>query len=248
MIILKSLSEIERMRRSNTIVAEILGEIKVLIKPGVATIELNERCEWLCNKRGAIPAFKGYREYPYSLCTSVNEEVVHGIPSKRILKEGDIISLDFGVLYDGYFGDAAVTVPVGVVSKETALLIEATEQALYLGIEKAIHNNRVSDISFAVQGHVESRGFSVVRKFVGHGIGKSLHEDPQIPNFGKPGQGPRLRPGMILAIEPMVNAGGSEVEVLSDGWTAVTKDRNLSAHFEHCVAITENGLEILSKI
>ena len=173
---------------------------------------------------------------------------MHGIPSKRILKEGDIISLDFGVLYDGYFGDAAVTVPVGVVSKETALLIEATEQALYLGIEKAIHNNRVSDISFAVQGHVESRGFSVVRKFVGHGIGKSLHEDPQIPNFGKPGQGPRLRPGMILAIEPMVNAGGSEVEVLSDGWTAVTKDRNLSAHFEHCVAITENGVEILSKI
>ncbi|HIC91084.1 MAG TPA: type I methionyl aminopeptidase [Syntrophaceae bacterium] len=248
MIILKSPSEIEKMRISNTIVAEILSEIKALIKPGVTTIELNERCEWLCHKKGAIPAFKGYRGYPCSLCTSVNEEVVHGIPSKRILKEGDIISLDFGVLYDGYFGDAAITVPVGVVSEKAALLIETTEQALYLGIEKAIHNNRISDISFAVQRHVESRGFSVVRKFVGHGIGKSLHEDPQIPNFGKPGQGPRLKPGMVLAIEPMVNAGRSEVEVLSDGWTAVTKDRSLSAHFEHCIAITENGAEILSKI
>jgi len=248
MIILKSPLEIEKMRISNTIVVEILGEIKAFIRSGVATIELNERCERFCNKKGAIPAFKGYRGYPYSLCTSVNEEVVHGIPSKRILKEGDIISLDFGVLYDGYFGDAAITVPVGVVSEEAAALIETTEQALYLGIEKATRNNRVSDISFAVQRHVESGGFSVVRKFVGHGIGKSLHEDPQIPNFGKPGQGPRLKAGMVLAIEPMVNAGGSEVEVLSDGWTAVTKDRNLSAHFEHCVAITENGVEILSKI
>jgi len=248
LIILKSPSEIERVRKSNAIVAEILDAIKSLVKPGVTTIELNDRCERLCMEMSAFPAFKGYMGYSHSLCTSVNEEVVHGIPSKRILKDGDIISLDFGVLYDGYFGDAAITVPVGVVSKETALLIEATEQALYLGIEKAVDNNRVSDISFAIQEYIESKGFSVVRKFVGHGIGKSLHEAPEIPNFGKPGHGPRLRYGMILAIEPMANVGTSEVEILSDGWTVVTKDSNLSAHFEHCVAITENGVEILSKI
>ncbi len=248
MIILKSRSEIEKMRVSNAIVAEILEEIKVHIKPGVTTLELNEQSERLCEKRRAIPAFKGYRGYPYSLCTSVNEEVVHGMPSKRALKEGDIISLDFGVLFDGYFGDAAITVPVGSISKEAKLLIETTEKALYLGIEKATCDNNLFDISFAIQSYVESKGFSVVKKFVGHGIGKSLHEEPQIPNFGKPGRGPRLKPGMVLAIEPMVNMGENEVKILSDGWTAVTKDGSLSAHFEHSVAVTENGVEILSKI
>jgi methionyl aminopeptidase len=248
MIILKSPWEIEKMRASSAIVAEILEEIRASIKPGVTTMELNEESERLCDKKGAAPAFKGYRGYPYSLCTSVNEEVVHGMPSKRVLKEGDIISLDFGVLFDGYFGDAAITIPVGSVSNEAKLLMAITERALHLGIEKATCNNNLYDISFAIQSYVESNGFSVVRKFVGHGIGKSLHEEPQVPNFGKPGQGPRLKPGMVLAIEPMVNAGGSEVEILPDKWTAVTKDGCLSAHFEHCVAVREDGVEILSKI
>lgn len=248
MIILKSRSEIEKMKVSNTIAVEILQDIRNHIRPGVTTMELNECSEQLCEKKGAIPAFKGYRRYPYSLCTSVNEEVVHGLPSKRILREGDIIGLDFGVLYDGYFGDAAITVGVGLVSEEADLLIKTTEEAFYVGIQKATCNNRVSDISHAIQRHVESRSFSVVKKFVGHGIGKSLHEEPQIPNFGKPGQGPRLKSGMVLAIEPMVNAGQSEIKVLSDGWTVVTKDGTLSAHFERCIAITENGVEILGNI
>jgi methionyl aminopeptidase len=248
MIILKSPWEIEKMKASSAIVAEILEEIRASIKPGVSTMELNEESERLCEKKRAVPAFKGYRGYPYSLCTSVNEQVVHGIPSKRLLKEGDIISLDFGVLFDGYFGDAAITVPVGFVSNEAKLLMDTTEKALYLGIEEATCNNNLYDISFAIQSYVESKGFSVVRKFVGHGIGKSLHEEPQIPNFGKPGRGPRLKSGMVLAIEPMVNAGGSDVQILPDKWTAVTKDGCLSAHFEHCVAVREDGVEILSKI
>lgn len=236
------------MRASSAIVAEILEEIRVSIKPGLSTMELNRESERLCEKKGAVPAFKGYRGYPYSLCTSVNEQVVHGMPSRRLLNEGDIVSLDFGVLFDGYFGDAAITVPVGLVSSEAKFLMDVTEKALYLGIEKATCNNNLHDISFAIQDYVESKGFSVVRKFVGHGIGKSLHEEPQVPNFGKPGRGPRLKPGMVLAIEPMVNAGGSEVEILPDKWTAVTKDGSLSAHFEHCIAVRDDGVEILSKI
>jgi len=249
MIILKAPWEIEKMRRSNAIVAEILAILKEAVKPGITTMELNELAEELCIKKGARPAFKGYRNYPYSLCVSINEEVVHGLPSKkRYLQEGDIVSLDFGVFYDGYYGDAAITVPVGKISANAKRLLEVTENALYKGIEQAREGRRVSDISAAIQTYVESHGYSVVRQFVGHGIGRSLHEDPQVPNFGKPGKGAKLKVGMVLAIEPMVNEGTYEVEILPDGWTAVTKDRKLSAHFEHTVAITKNGPEILSKI
>jgi len=197
-------------------------------------------------RHGGIPAFKGYRGYPRSLCVSVNEEVVHGIPGKRKLKEGDIVSLDLGVLMDGYYGDAAITVPVGKVSELAKKLIKVTEEALYRGIEMARPGNRLSDISHAIQTHVEKAGFSVVREFVGHGIGKQLHEEPQVPNFGPPNRGPRLEPGMVLAIEPMVNTGTWEVRILPNGWTVVTADGGLSAHFEHTVAITDNGPEILS--
>jgi len=197
-------------------------------------------------RHGGIPAFKGYRGYPRSLCVSVNEEVVHGIPGKRRLKEGDIVSLDLGVLMDGYYGDAAITVPVGKVSELAKKLIKVTEEALYRGIEMARPGNRLSDISHAIQTHVEKAGFSVVREFVGHGIGKQLHEEPQVPNFGPPNRGPRLEPGMVLAIEPMVNTGTWEVRILPNGWTVVTADGGLSAHFEHTVAITDNGPEILS--
>ncbi|MDL1955976.1 MAG: type I methionyl aminopeptidase [Candidatus Desulfofervidus auxilii] len=249
MIILKAPWEIEKMRRSNAIVAEILAILKEAVKPGITTMELNELAEELCIKKGARPAFKGYRNYPYSLCVSINEEVVHGLPSKkRYLQEGDIVSLDFGVFYDGYYGDAAITVPVGKISANAKRLLEVTENALYKGIEQAREGRRVLDISAAIQTYVESHGYSVVRQFVGHGIGRSLHEDPQVPNFGKPGKGAKLKVGMVLAIEPMVNEGTYEVEILPDGWTAVTKDRKLSAHFEHTVAITKNGPEILSKI
>ena len=247
-IILKSPQEIEKMRRSNQIVAEILAEIKEAVRPGITTRDLEELAEELLAKKKAKPAFKGYNGFPASLCTSVNEEIVHGIPSERVLKEGDILSLDFGVIYDDFYGDAAITLPVGQVSPEAARLMRVAEEALYLAIEQARPENRLQDISAAIQHFVESQGFSVVRDFVGHGIGKHLHEKPQVPNFGLPGRGIRLRPGMTLAIEPMINAGGHEVEILEDGWTAVTKDRSLSAHFEHSVAITENGPDILSKI
>ncbi len=247
-IILKSPQEIEKMRRSNQIVAEILAEIKEAVRPGITTRDLEELAEELLAKKKAKPAFKGYNGFPAALCTSVNEEIVHGIPSERVLKEGDILSLDFGVIYDEFYGDAAITLPVGQVSPEAARLMRVAEEALYLAIEQARPENRLQDISAAIQRYVESQGFSVVRDFVGHGIGKHLHEKPQVPNFGLPGRGIRLRPGMTLAIEPMINAGGHEVEILEDGWTAVTKDRSLSAHFEHSVAITENGPDILSKI
>jgi methionyl aminopeptidase len=247
-IILKSPQEIERMRRSNRIVAEILEEIKSVARPGVTTRELNERAEELLAQRKARSAFKGYNGYPAVLCTSVNEEVVHGIPSDRVLREGDILSLDFGAIYEDYYGDAAITLAIGRISAEAERLMRVAEEALYLAIDRARPENRVQDISAAVQGHVESHGFSVVRDFVGHGIGQHLHEKPQIPNFGEAGRGVRLKPGMTLAIEPMINAGGHEVMVLQDGWTAVTKDRSLSAHFEHSVAVTENGPYILSKL
>ena len=236
------------MRKSNALVAAILEELAKKIRPGVKTIELDRLSEAMALKKGARPAFKGYRGYPYSLCTSVNSEVVHGMPSERELQEGDIVSLDFGILHDGYYGDAAVTVPVGEISPEARRLLRVTEEALYRGISAARAGNRIGDISAAIQGHVEAAGFSVVRDLVGHGIGKSLHEDPQVPNYGSSGRGIELKPGMVFAIEPMVNEGTYRVDVLRDGWTVVTADGKLSAHFEHSVAVTENGPVILSRI
>ncbi|MBU4288798.1 MAG: type I methionyl aminopeptidase [Proteobacteria bacterium] len=247
MVILKSPEEIEKIYASNQVVAEILSKLESEITAGIDTLYLNDLSERLAYERNAIPAFKGYRDFPYSICTSVNNTVVHGFPSKTLLNEGDIISLDFGVLLNGYYGDAAITVAVGKISESTRRLTRITEEALYKGIEKAIPGGRLSDISHAIQTHVEAAGFSVVRKFVGHGIGSKLHEEPQIPNFGKPGMGIRLKPGMTLAIEPMVNEKNYDVEILEDGWTAVTKDGSLSAHFEHTIVITESGPRILSK-
>ncbi len=246
MINIRTKEEIEIMRRSNRLVAQVLGKLKEAIGPGVTTKELDQLAERLIKESGATPAFKGYRGYPATLCVSVNEEVVHGIPGSRKLREGDIVSLDLGVYLNGYYGDAAITVPVGKVSQKATELLKITEQALYKGIEQARAGNRLFDISHAIQSWVESFGFSVVRDFVGHGIGRNLHEEPQIPNFGPPHQGPRLEPGMVLAIEPMINAGGWEVKVLKDGWTVVTADGSLSAHFEHTIAITDGRADILS--
>ncbi len=246
MIVYKSEAEIHAIRKSNQIVAKILAELKSMIKPGVRTRELDKYAETRTRKFDAVPAFKGYRGFPASLCTSINEEIVHGIPSSRTLQEGDIISLDFGVIYDGYYGDAAVTYPVGKISAKAKKLIATAEEAFYQGIEQMKENQRISDISSAIQNHVESQKFSVIRSFVGHGIGMSLHEEPQVPNFGIPGHGPKIKVGMVLAIEPMISIGDWNVEVLTDNWTAVTRDRSLSAHFEHSVALTERGIEILS--
>jgi len=248
MVILKQPDEIDKARASNRIVAEVLSVLREKVKPGVTTRELDEIAEGVTEKRGARPAFKGYRGYPYSLCASVNEEVVHGMPSNRVLVEGDIIGLDFGVCYQGLYGDSAITLPVGRVSEQATRLMQVTEQSLYSAIHQACDGNRLGDISAAVQETVETAGYSIVRDFVGHGIGKSMHEDPQIPNFGKKGRGIELKRGMILAIEPMVNAGKYKVKILSDGWTVITADGSLSAHFEHSVAITDNGPEILSKL
>ena len=248
MIVLKSDDEIKRMAESCRIVAEALEGMKDNIAPGIATKDLDEFAESFILSKGARPAFKGYRGYPATVCTSINEQVVHGIPSSTKLKSGDIISLDIGVCYKGFYGDAALTLPVGSVENQAGELLSVTKKALETGLEKSVAGNRLSDVSFAIQEYVESEGFSVVRNFVGHGIGRELHEEPQIPNFGKPGEGPRLLPGMTLAIEPMVNVGNREVVILNDGWTAVTKDKSLSAHFEHTVAITKNGLEILTKL
>ncbi len=246
MVILKSPKEIEKIRFSNQVVAEILEKLKEEVAPGIDTLALNKMSEELARKRKAVPAFKGYRGYPYALCASVNHQVVHGFPCRRPLKEGDILSMDFGICHDGYYGDSAITVAVGKTSELGERLMEITRRALFSGIEQAVPGKRLSDISHAIQSRVEAAGFSVVRKFVGHGIGKELHEDPQIPNYGKPGMGIRLKPGMVFAIEPMVNTGGYEVETLEDGWTTVTKDGGLSAHFEHTIAITEDGPVILS--
>jgi methionyl aminopeptidase len=230
-------------------VAEVLEGIRKHISSGVTTRELDEFAESFILSKGATPAFKGYRGYPSSICASVNEQVVHGIPSSSVkLKEGDIISIDIGVYYNGFYGDAALTLPVGDISSKAKKLLAVTEKSLQVGIENAVKGKRLSDISFAIQNNVEPEGFSVVRNFVGHGIGRELHEEPQIPNFGKPGQGPELMPGMTLAIEPMVNEGGWEISILNDGWTAVTKDQSLSAHFEHTVAITKNGHDVLTKL
>jgi methionyl aminopeptidase len=246
MIIIKSPREIEQLKRSNAIVAEVFEKLKGMIAPGITTKELDQIAEEYILSKGGRPAFKGYRGFPATLCISINEEVVHGIPGQRRLKEGDIVSLDVGVNFVGYFGDSAITLPVGEVDPEGKRLLEVTKEALTLGIEKAKIGNRLFDISYAIQRWVESHGFSVVRDFVGHGIGKDLHEEPQIPNFGAPHQGPRLEKGMVLALEPMVNEGTYEVRVLSDGWTVVTADGKRSAHFEHTITITDDGAEILS--
>ncbi|NPU85103.1 MAG: type I methionyl aminopeptidase [Syntrophaceae bacterium] len=248
MVILKSPAEIETIRTANQIVAEILGELEEMVEPGITTRDLDRHSEMLARKKGAKPAFKGYRGYPFSLCASVNAEVVHGMPSDRVLKDGDIVGLDFGALYQGYYGDAAITVPVGEVSEEAKRLIRVTEECLYKGIEQARGGQRLGDISSAIQRHVENAGFSVVRDFVGHGIGKTLHEEPQIPNYGIEKRGIELKAGMVLAIEPMVNQGGWRVRVMEDGWTVVTADGRLSAHFEHSIAITKNGPVILSRL
>lgn len=248
MIVLKSPQEIERMRVPCRIVAEVLQILKGTAQPGTTTLSLNQSAEKEAVRRGAKPAFKGYSGYPFALCCSLNEQVVHGMPSGRKLVEGDILSIDFGVIYDGYFGDAALTLAIGAVSDKAQRLIKTTEESLNVAINEARPGNRLSDISYAVQSYVEARGYSVVRDFVGHGIGKNLHEGPQIPNFGQPGRGVKLKAGMVLAIEPMINEKGHEVSVLDDGWTAVTCDGGLSAHFEHTVAITEDGPEILTRL
>jgi methionyl aminopeptidase len=241
MIILKTPAEIDVMAEASRVVAEVLEIVRKAVRPGVSTDDLDRLAEEGIRARGGIPAFKGYRSYPKTLCASVNEQVVHGIPSKRQLKEGDIIGLDLGAVVGGFYGDSAVTVAVGRIPEATAKLIQVTEEALYLGIEQAVVGNRLSDISHAVQRRAESAGYSVVTEFVGHGIGRQLHEEPQVPNYGKPGQGPRLQVGMVLAIEPMVNMGGSAVRILDDRWTAVTADGSLSAHFEHTIAIQPRG-------
>jgi methionyl aminopeptidase len=245
-IIIKTNAEIDLMRQAGRVVAETLSELGKLIKPGMMTIQLDSFAERYIRKCGARPAFLGYCGFPASICTSINEEVVHGIPGKRRLQRGDVVSIDAGAFYKGYCGDAAITIPVGKISSLAERLLEVTKKALYVGIEKAVPGNRLSDISHAIQTHVEAEGFSVVRNYVGHGIGTEMHEEPQIPNFGLPGRGPLLKEGMVLAIEPMVNAGGWEVETLDDRWTVVTKDRSLSAHFEHTVAILGDGPEILT--
>lgn len=240
------------MRRANVIVAEVLQELKQRVAPGVTTLELDAVAEEMTLKKNAIPAFKGYnvagRVYPLCLCASVNDEIVHGIPSHRALREGDIIGLDYGVVYEGFYGDSAITVGVGEVNEEAQRLMDVTEQSLYKGIEQLHEGKRLGDLGAAVQRVAEGAGFSVVRAFVGHGIGKKLHEEPPVPNYGEPERGLRLKEGMVLAIEPMVNVGGYEVEIRDDGWTAVTKDGSLAAHFEHSVAITKDGPFILSQL
>jgi len=248
-IVCKSTAEIDKMRRSGRIVREVLDVLRGLVAPGVTTMDLERAAEKKIRELGAKPAFKGYYNYPCVLCTSVNEEIVHGIPSeKRVLKTGDIVSIDCGVVLDGYYGDAAITVPVDdAVKPEVRKLLEVTEASLYKGIEQAVIGNTVGDVGAAVQQWVEASGFSVVREFVGHGIGTKLHEEPQIPNFGDRGHGAKLREGMVLAIEPMVNSGKPDTRVLEDKWTAVTVDGSCSAHFEHCVAVTKAGPVILTQ-
>ena len=245
-IICRSAAEIDKLRRVNALVGEILAELRELVKPGVSTLDLDRIAEERVRKAGAEPAFKGYHGYPNTVCASVNEQVVHGIPSPRPMVEGEILSLDMGARMDGFFGDSAVTVAVGTIPAEAQQLLRITEESLFKGIDAVKPGARLSDIGAAVQDHVEAHGFSVVREFVGHGIGTSLHEEPQIANYGPGGRGPRLAEGMVLAIEPMVNIGKPAVKVLKDGWTAVTVDGSLSAHFEHTVVVTKDGNEILT--
>ncbi|MEW5979125.1 MAG: type I methionyl aminopeptidase [Acidobacteriota bacterium] len=246
MIHLKSAQEISILKECNQIVADVLRTLTQLCRPGITTLELDKVAEDLTLKHKGRPAFKGYHGFPGTLCTSVNEEVVHGIPSKRVLKEGDIVSVDYGVCYKGYYGDAALTIPVGTVSQDLHVLLQTTKECLMLGIEQAVPGNHLADISAAIQAHAEIRGFSLVKEFSGHGVGRSLHEEPAVLNYVANGRGILLKPGLVLAIEPMVNQGTDKVVVLKDGWTVVTQDRKCSAHFEHSVAITENGPVILS--
>lgn len=248
MIVLKSLREIERMRVPCQIVAEVLALLKEKAVPGVSTLELEEIALKEVKKRKAVPAFKGYAGFPFALCCSPNDRVIHGMPNSIPLKDGDILSIDFGVLFDEFYGDAAVTIPVASISAEATRLLRVTEESLYKGIDQAVSGGRLFDVSSAVQAHVENAGYSVVRDFVGHGIGKKLHEEPQVPNYGLAGRGVQLKTGMVLAIEPMVNIGDFAVKVLGDGWTTVTADGSLSAHFEHTVAITANGPDILTRL
>jgi methionyl aminopeptidase len=240
------------MRRANLVVAEVLQELKRRVAPGITTLDLDAIAEEMTLKKNAIPAFKGYnvagRIYPRCLCASVNEEIVHGIPANRALREGDIVGLDYGVIYEGFYGDSAITVGVGRVSEEAQRLMEVTQQSLAEGIDQLREGKRLGDFGSVVQRRAESAGYSVVRAFVGHGIGKKLHEEPPVPNYGEPDRGLRLKEGMVLAVEPMVNVGGYEVEIKEDGWTAVTKDGSLAAHFEHSVAITKDGPYILSQL
>jgi methionyl aminopeptidase len=246
-IICRSAAELERMREAGRLVGEVLAELSAMVAPGITTADLDEAAERRILAAGAVPAFKGYHGYPATICASINEEVIHGIPSgRRVLEAGDVISIDVGASLDGYYGDSAVTLPVGPVSEEAATLLRVTDEALHKAIARVRPGGRVSDIGHAVQQHVEAFGFSVVREFVGHGIGQRMHEEPQIPNYGEPGRGPRLAEGMVLAIEPMVNAGKAAVKVLADGWTAVTRDGSLSAHFEHTVAVTAGEPWILT--
>jgi methionyl aminopeptidase len=248
MIILKSREEIDKMAKACLIVARTFDYLRDMVQPGITTKEIERSADDFIRSNNAVSAFKGYRGYPASICTSVNSEVIHGIPSQRTLEEGDILGIDLGVVKNGFYGDAAVTFPVGKIHKDAERLLKVTAEALNLGIKNAREGNRVSDISCAIQNYAESNGFSVVRAFVGHGIGRNLHEDPQVPNFGMPGRGPRLRAGMTIAVEPMVNEGGHEVMILEDQWTAVTVDGGLSAHFEHTILVTPDEPIILTKI
>jgi methionyl aminopeptidase len=249
MITLKSPHEIQQMQRAGAIVARILQDMADEVAPGISTYDLDRLAESRIKELGAKPAFKGYHGFPACVCISVNEEVVHGIPSKKkVLQEGDIVGIDFGVSLDGWFGDSARTIPVGKVSQEALKLLEVTQRSLELGIAQTREGNRIFDIGHAIQNYVEGFGYGVVREFVGHGIGRALHEEPQVPNYGPRGKGLALKAGMVLAIEPMINAGSPEVKVLADGWTAVTKDRSLSAHFEHTVAILPEGPQILTAL
>lgn len=246
MIPLRTVEEINRIRESGLVVVDVLDRLRNVIEPGIRTIELNKiACDFI-SARKAESAFLGFKGFPKSICVSINNEVIHGIPSDRVIEEGDIVSLDIGVIKDGYCADAAVTVGVGEIKEGAKRLLDSTKESLSRGIKEAVSGNRLGDISWAIQYYVEKTGFSVVRRFVGHGVGRQLHEEPQIPNFGSPGQGPRLEEGMVLAIEPMVNFGGCEVEIAKDGWTAVTKDGCLSAHFEHTVVVTANGPVVLT--
>jgi methionyl aminopeptidase len=249
MIICKSAAEIEKLRRSGRMVRQVLGEIREHARPGATTLDLEKFVARRFKELGARSAFKGYRGYPCVLCASVNDEIIHGIPSdRRTLKDGDILSLDTGVILDGYYGDSAITIAIGAISESAQRLMQVTEQALELALDKVRLGNRLGDVSATVQHHAEKNGYTVVREFVGHGIGKSMHEEPQIPNYGQPGHGPLLKEGMVFAIEPMVNAGGAGVRVLDDNWTAVTADGKLSAHFEHMVAVTKNGPDVLTRL
>jgi methionyl aminopeptidase len=246
MISLKTDKDLVVLRKSGEILAKVMAVLKKAVKPGITTLEIDRLAEEMIRKENALPAFKGYKGFPATICASVNEEIVHGIPGERVIKNGDLLKIDIGVNYQGYFTDSAVTIPVGTVATELHSLIDVTRTALSEGIKQLKSENHLSDISHSIQSHVERNGFSIVRQFVGHGVGFNLHEEPEIPNFGRPGQGPLLKAGMVFAIEPMVNMGSWDCEIMDNGWTAVTKDRLPSAHFEHTVALTANGPEILT--